>query len=145
MAEGFFKETISMDNRLKGRYCCSSAGILALDGDIASRNSILVLKNLWDINISDHVARRIDLEELKAAYLILTMTKGHKETILSIYPKYIEKVFTLKEFVEEKTEGICDMDIMDPYGMSLETYEICAKEIKEAVDKLTHKLQYYKI
>jgi protein-tyrosine phosphatase len=142
MAEGFLRDSIASDDELAGNYFSASAGLSAFDGDAASTNAVTVLKNKWNIDIACHSARRINLNDIKTAYLILTMTKNHKDAILSVYPQYIDKVFTLKEFAEDSMDEennrstIHDIDIVDPYGMSLETYERCADEIKSAVDKL---------
>ena len=47
-------------------------------------------------------------------------------------------MLTLKEYVNNHIEY---KDIDDPWGLNLEVYKSCAKEIVENVDKLIKKLE----
>ena len=147
MAEGLFRAALEKDAELAGQFVAASAGIAAYDGDPASQNSIISLKEGWGIDIGSHRARSLNYEDIAEAYLILTMTRGHKEAILSRFPEAGPKIFTLKEFVmdspseSQNGEGAYALDISDPYGMPLQVYKSCAEEIKKAVDKLILKLK----
>jgi protein-tyrosine-phosphatase len=62
------------------------------------------------------------------------------------FPQAASRVFTLKEFAEASQGGVSDeynylMDIADPYGMSLEAYKKCARDIHEAVKKVLQRLE----
>lgn len=147
MAEGFLKAAIESEPELAGRFTASSAGLAAFEGDPASQNSITVLKDGWEIDICSHQARRLSYEDIMDAYLILTMTRSHKEAILSKFPDISSKVHTLKEYVSDSADSIQNeeynfaLDISDPYGMPLQVYKRCAEEIKQAVDRLVTKLK----
>ena len=139
MAEAFFNTAISGDSRLSGRFSAISAGIAALSGQPASINSLKVLEADWGIDLSCHRSKGLSPGRVRDAFLILTMTRSHKAALLSAFPELGSKVFTLKEYAG----ATGDIDVKDPYGMPAETYRKCAKEIKDAVDKLVEKLKEY--
>lgn len=142
MAEGFFKSILAGNEVLKD-YTVSSAGIYAYEGDNASSNSIKIMNKEWNIDISKHTATILTGQAVDDAFLILTMTKQQKEEILSIHPTAANKLFTLKEFANgrQTTRELQDydytLDIIDPFGLPEHFYSICAKEIKDSVEKLT--------
>ena len=98
MAEGFFNIAIKENPLLSESFTSFSAGIMAMDGDNASNNAILALKEEWNIDISLHKAKAIRYEYIKKSYLILTMTKAHKDAVLQLFPEMKSKVYTLKEY-----------------------------------------------
>lgn len=146
MAEGIFRSIVEKDESLKNKYLAVSAGISAYGGGSASNNAVEALRSDWGIDISFHRAIQLEQKEAEEAYLILTMTRRHKEAIASAYPWLREKVFTLKEYAGEDAwnpqynEYNYLLDIADPFGMSLQEYKKCAREIKAAVEKLIGKL-----
>lgn len=113
-----------------------SAGLSAFFPQPPTKNAILVMKEVG-IDISKHISKLISEELVKNSSIILTMEKYHKESIVSIYAGAMDKVFTLKEFVNgEKTE----QDIADPFGKSIEEYRKCRDEINELLNKLVAKV-----
>jgi protein-tyrosine-phosphatase len=68
---------------------------------------------------------------LEKADLILTMTQGHKDAILSVRPAIWTKIHTLNEYV-----GLEEKDISDPYGGSEATYRESLASIERALVKL---------
>lgn len=142
MAEAIFNSTISADKELCNRYIAKSAGTHAFDGDGASVHSQNVLKKLWNIDISNHRARKITKDMLQQSFLVLTMTLSHKIHLCSLFPEYKHKIFTLGEYA--MCEGNCEKlnvyDIPDPFGQSEESYEKCAQKIKTYIDKIIFKL-----
>lgn len=142
MAEGFFKDIVSKSAVLSTEYSSSSAGISAVDGDKASKNSIKAMKSDWNIDISAHTSKSISSDTVKDSYLILTMTGQHKAALIREYPLAKNKIYTLKEYVKSESnnprhfEAGCSTDISDPFGKSLDEYRAAAKEIKESIDKL---------
>jgi protein-tyrosine phosphatase len=148
MAEALLRSAIDGNAGLHANYTVASAGLAAFEGDAASENSIKVLKDFWGIDISSHRARMLTLDDISESYLILTMTRSHKEAIISKFPQFKSKVYTLKEYISdshgiaEKQKGNQGLDISDPYGMPLHVYKLCAEEIKDAVDKLVNLLEF---
>ncbi len=126
MAEGFAKE----ENKKRGtQYTIESAGINAFDKDSPSENAVEAMKN-YDIDISKHQAKKIGADDVKTSDLILTMTESQCLLLKQIFPDCSEKIFSLK-----------NNDISDPYGSDAETYRLCAKEIKDAVEAVFEKLE----
>ncbi len=130
MAEGIMNYLIS-SKRLNDKITCSSAGIAAFTGDTASEYAISVLKNEWKIDISEHRSRQATKYDLDRADIILTMTKHHKNQIISLSSEYQDKVYTLKEHT-----GTCDGDIVDPYGQAYTAYKACASELWDLLQRL---------
>ncbi len=147
MAEGLFNSAVSADNMLAGKFSGSSAGLAAFEGDTASSFAVRVLSDEWGIDISSHKARNVSREDISKADLVLTMTQNHRRVLVEAYPEAADKIFTLKEFVldfSQEADSVCSphsLDILDPYGMPLYVYKECAREIKNAVDKLIEKLK----
>lgn len=131
MAEGIAKK-VAEDMNLD--IDVSSAGIYATNGASCSLNSALAMEEMG-IDIRNHLSRQLTKEMLENSDLVLTMTRAHKELILSYYPSYSNKVFTLLEYIGK------DGDIVDPFGGDINVYRACAKEIKQAIDILFDKLK----
>ena len=88
---------------------------------------------------SEESSENIYNSNIKNMDLILCATMSHKLAVQRIYPELANKIFTLKEYVEVKDE-IYGYDIKDPWGYNLKTYENCAKEISECLEKLILKI-----
>lgn len=112
-----------------------SAGVFATNGDEASQHTKKVLED-EKINLS-HQSTLLTEKEVDWATFILTMTSGHKASILSMFPSAHGKTFTLKEF----TGSGGHLDIMDPFGGPLEIYQYTYNEIHENIIKLIDKLK----
>ena len=136
MAEGIFKALLK-DNNIDN-INVSSAGISTFEGDSANEKAIYTLRNKG-IDIKSHKSRQITKEIIENSDLILTMTKSHKRMILNALPEYLNKVFTIKEYVyinnNEELTGK-NLDIADPYGLDYNIYEKCAEEIEENLKKI---------
>lgn len=112
-----------------------SAGIYALDGGEMSENAKAVLQ---EENIYfEHQSRSVTPENLQWADLVLTMTAAHKSLILSNYPQYAEKVYTLKEF----TAPYSSKDISDPFGGDLQKYKQTYEELKHYIQQLLKQIK----
>ncbi len=150
MAEGLLKAAVAADPLLSSRYTVSSAGLAAFDGGGASENAIRALKEDWDIDISSHRSKSISGDDIKNAGLILTMTRGHKNALISMFPHAASKTYTLKGFLSDggsnpsAEEYDYSLDIADPYGMPIQYYKKCAHELKDLIDKLVEKLKNMK-
>lgn len=147
MAEAILKKLFNEDSELRGHFSSSSAGVAAFDGDPASANAAEVLKNEWGIDLQTHSARSLSRELAENAYLILTMTRAHKERICLMWPDMASRTYTLKEYVLDEKDRRTSyeynyaLDIPDPYGMSREVYRRCAMEIHGVLEKLIAKIK----
>lgn len=102
---------------------------LMTTGAGASEESVEIMREMG-YDISEHISRRITVDEIEKADLILTMTHNHKLILTNAVPEAKDKIFTLCEYA--KKEG----DIPDPYGLGIDEYRECAAKIKEAVEAI---------
>lgn len=135
MAEYYFNKKIKYLEK-DNEYIASSCGINAKSGEPATYNAVEAMKK-YNVDISEHRARKIyDLNVLDFD-LIITLTKQHKFLVENMYPEIKGNVYTLKEFVNPNSEYL---NIDDPWGLDDKVYEQCAKDIVEYVDKLIDKI-----
>jgi len=85
------KEALDLDIR--------SSGVAAIDGMPISHHTKAILA---DRGIqADETSTAMTRELAEWADLILTMTMSHKRAVVQRFPSTIDKVFTLKEYVED--------------------------------------------
>jgi protein arginine phosphatase len=112
-----------------------SAGVFANNGSHASRHATSVLH---EQNIPhDHRSTQLSNHEVNWATHILTMTEGHKTTIIGQFPSASGRTMTLREFAGDAYEK----DIFDPYGGPLELYRDTFNEINNIIDKIIDRLR----
>jgi protein arginine phosphatase len=111
-----------------------SAGIYAATGSEASAHAKRVLE---DHQIDHHhSSNMLNVDSVRWADLILTMTISHKNAILQQYPEAAAKVFTLKEFTGENY----NVDVVDPFGGNLAIYQETYQELEKLITKAIEKL-----
>ncbi len=132
MAEGIFN-FLNEDKDI----LCSSAGISIAPNSVASKHAISILKNKYNMDISNKKATQIDYNMVEEASLILTMTSSIKNFMQNTYDEFKNKIFTLKEFTGETT----NLNILDPFGGDIVIYGICHNEIKTYIKRLINKLK----
>ena len=98
-----------------------SAGIAAMSGGPAARQAEEVVKQ-FDLNLSEHRSQPFTERLASFADLILTMTEGHRQAIVAHWPQAAPRTFVLRH------DGL---DVTDPIGMSVETYDATAQQILE--------------
>ena len=139
MAEGIFKNELLKNKELKDKFTVESAGVNAYDGDTASTNSIIVLKEKYGIDISGHRSQLISDSLIDKADLILTMTVGHRDSLIGSFPKAKGKTYTLKEFVKQnskRTEKMGKLRCQGSFWSSIEVMKRCAEEIVSEIRDL---------
>ena len=77
------------------------------------------------IDLSAHRSRSLDADLLRQADVILVMTRNHQEAIRAEFPAVAYKVHLLSQLLGQS------FDIDDPYGGSLDDYELCASNLQE--------------
>lgn len=106
-----------------------SAGIFAIQDEPYSQNAIEIIRDLLpeasDPNLYSLTSNRINQELIDWADYVLVMTEMHRHYLINLFPEAADKIMMLK------AESI---DISDPFGGDLRTYEEIAQEIAEAVD-----------
>lgn len=122
MAEGFLK-SLAAQHGEPDRWQVQSAGTWAEPGRPATPFSQAVMQRRH-VDLSGHRSRPIDAELLAAASVVLVMTCHHREALQAEFPEAQGKVHMLSELIDR------DFDIEDPYGGSLNDYELCATELQ---------------
>ncbi len=103
----------------------NSAGIAAMTGGRASPESVEVM-NEKDLNLKDHHSQPLTDSLVRFADMMLTMTRSHREAILSEWPEAASRTALLSH------DGT---DVVDPIGGSAEFYRRCAKQIETQLDE----------
>lgn len=83
------------------RFEAKSAGLFANKGQSANPYAIKALKEL-QISLEHH-SQPITKDLMNWATVVLAMTQQHKQALVMEFPDYIDKIYTLKEFVHEQT------------------------------------------
>ena len=95
--------------------------------------------NAKGIDHSDFHPQIINRKLLEKQDLIITMGKSHVDEIRDNYSGIIaidKKIFTLREFNGEKEE----LDIIDPYYESTNTYKKVLRLIEDNIEKMINKI-----
>lgn len=109
-----------------------SAGIYAVEGDTSTYEAIEVMEE-YGVDLKKHRATKVQNSNIKDVDIILCMTLSHKRDLIYMYPELKEKIYTLKEYVNDEKNGV---EIRDPWGYDIVTYRFCASEIDACLDKL---------
>ncbi|MDA8975016.1 low molecular weight protein arginine phosphatase [Akkermansiaceae bacterium] len=125
MAEGIFRQAAEGTD-----YEVSSAGVAAMPGSSASRETLDVLGD-QNTTLKDFRSRMVDEEILKDVEAVFCMTEGHLEMLEMMYPEQEEKFHLACDFAE--IDGRVGADVPDPIGMGRPAYDSTAKVLEEAV------------
>lgn len=96
--------------------------------------------NTKGINTSDFHPQIINRKLLEKQDLIITMEVSHAQEIRDNYPRIVDidkKTFTLREFNGDTEE----LDIIDPYYTSSNTYKKVLRIIDENIEKMINKIK----
>lgn len=116
-----------------------SAGLAALPGEGASPSARQVLEE-EGLRVDHHQARLLTPSLVEEAYLVLTMSIRHKDTILALLPQAEHKVFTLKEFLGEEGDK-APLEVADPFGRSVESYREIREDFKQILPRILKKIK----
>jgi protein-tyrosine phosphatase len=123
MAEALFKHEVASRGET-AQWQIQSAGTWTEPGVPATQFSQAVMERR-QIDLTQHRSRPVDGELLRTADVILVMTQNHRESLLAEFPEIAGRVYLLSQLVDRK------FDIEDPYGGSLDDYEVCADDIQK--------------
>jgi protein-tyrosine phosphatase len=102
----------------------SSAGISATMGGRPAAEAVEVMSAMG-VNLSHHVSQPLSEQLVHHADVIWTMTRSHRQAILSQWPYAADRVRVL---------SMDDQDISDPIGGPIDVYQRCAEQIKEEIE-----------
>jgi protein-tyrosine phosphatase len=98
----------------------ASAGLAAAMGGRASPQAVEVMRS-QGLDLNQHESQPLNEQLVRHADLILTMTRGHRESIISQWPAAAPRTFVLRED---------EADVADPVGGPAELYRRCAEQIE---------------
>ncbi len=98
-----------------------SAGIAAMPGSPAASQAVEVM-NEMGVDITDHTSQPITGRLAQFADIILTMTNGHRQALISHWPTLETRTKTVRR------DGA---DVSDPIGCSIDVYQNTARQIDE--------------
>ncbi len=135
MAQALLLRELNKKN-IKMGISVSSAGTMAYPGAPASDEAINVMIE-YDIDLSNHHARKLDAEIIKQADLVLTMAAAQAAALRKSYPHKQGSIFQASQFA-----GLGDKDVEDPFGSSISTYRRTAEQINELVEIIADRLAH---
>jgi len=98
-----------------------SAGLAAAPGMGPSPEAVQVMAEMR-LDLSQHASQPISEHLARSADVILTMTRGHHQALVSHWPELADRVRML---------SVHDEDVADPIGGTPEMYKRCAKQIAD--------------
>ncbi len=131
MAEYLLKQKV----RDRKDVAVFSAGTGVFLHSTASHETLMVLKEKG-LDASGHVSQPLDSVLLKQADLIFVMTKMHRSQILDRVPEVEQRIYLMREFIDDPNGDEHQADIPDPMGGTHEAYKNCLKDISKAIDKI---------
>lgn len=85
------------------------------------------------INMEGYMSTQLSEQDFTDDTLVLAMESGQREKILEKYESANpENVFVLTELVGE------ELEILDPYGGTLQAYGLCYETMRKTIKKLTN-------
>ena len=93
-----------------------SCGVYAENGDVPTWEAKSVMKDEYNIDLSEHKATNIYNSKIKEMDLILCATTSHKNAVIEIYPDLKDKVYTMKEYVNYNRKYHDSINVKDPWG-----------------------------
>jgi tRNA threonylcarbamoyl adenosine modification protein (Sua5/YciO/YrdC/YwlC family) len=136
MAEALFRRRLAEkvgvpEDELEQRgVVIASAGVAASPGSPASEQTAALLHELGT-PAEHHAAQQISEHLVRHADYVVTMTNGHRQSILALWPDAAPRVKLLDP------RGI---DIADPIGGPMEVYRRCAEQIEQAIAPLVQEI-----
>lgn len=88
------------------------------------------------ITLEEFTSKKLTNEDITESTLVLTMEKKHREKVLTQFENaHIENVYVLTDFVGD------ELEILDPYGGSLQSYGLCYETLRKSLKKLVKILE----
>ena len=135
MAEGILKARLAALKR--NDIVVSSMGTHGLDHKPASEPARQICAENG-IDISKHVSRQLDFNEINQSDLILTLEMAQKDFILLFFQRLTDRVFLLGSWPEEDSpKG----NNRDPMGGSIKDYRKAFETIARHIDRIMPYLQ----
>ena len=122
VAEGFILHYFK-NNSIAGEV--SSAGIYAMVGNSADPHAQTIMRDQFNIDVSQHRARQITKEMVQYYDLVLAMDQEQVTILKKKYPFALGKIYSLGKWRQ--------VDIADPYQQSEVVFYTCIDLIQACV------------
>ena len=140
MAQGLLQHRLKqLQHHLHEPVEVASAGVFAIEGMSASRDTVAVLTPVG-IDVSGHMARMLTNDMIREADHIFVMEPTHFEEVVQRVPEAMPKTHLLRTY--EVAPGLADAEVAipDPIGKPREVYEACLAMIQEAIERIAKRL-----
>ena len=127
MAEGLLRKAAEG----RGEVSVASAGVAAMPGGPASRQTVEALKRRG-ISLDGFRSRMVDAALIDWATHVFAMTRGHLAMLEEMFPEAKDKFYLACEFVDLPGRGV-GADVPDPIGGGREAYEDVARVLELAI------------
>jgi len=132
MAEGILKKMV--DEYGAQLVSVSSAGTHAQNEQPANFLAMSVA-SMNEINLLKHRARLLTKKIMERSDLVLALAQNHVDFMKSKFPKYMDKVHLLKNYMRD--EPLENADIFDPIGAEGEIFQQVFNDIKVELERVT--------
>lgn len=148
-------QALERENPLPG-WMVQSAGTMASSCAPASPHAQSVAQS-WDVDLSIHCSQLLTEKLVQSAAHIITMTQSQSNAIEAQFPDAKNKIEVLGRYAATQNKTNAELtsletllhsieagngyDILDPFGGSLEEYQICGEQIYQAVAALRESLR----
>lgn len=130
MAEAIFNDLCDIEN-----VKAISAGVAVIKNSKTSKNSALTVKENIKVDIDDRKSVQVTKEMIENSDLILTMTSYIRDVLVTAFPEFKTKIYSLNEYV------LLEADVVDPFGGDIEVYRQTYKQLKNSILLLLDKLK----
>ena len=108
--------------------------VVAFPEPLNQKTEAVMISN--NVTLDDFVSQELSDADITDQTLIFAMDKNQQKQIITSFEKATEaNTFVLGYYVGD------ELETMDPYGGSLQTYGLCFETLKETMVKLHTKLQ----
>jgi len=114
------------------RLSVSSAGIKALVGKPIEANAGRQL-SVNGLKPDNHAAQQLNAQMIQETDLVLVMEFQQQQRLMREYPAYSGKIMLLGQWLDNK-------EINDPYGKSDQAFALVFRQIEQACDAWSQKL-----
>ena len=117
-----------------GEYEVLSRGILvSFPEPLNQKTEAVMISN--GIEVTDFSSQQFSDEDVDEDTIIFTMEETQRQKLMDTYESATEEnTFVVSEFAGD------ELEIMDPYGGTLQTYGICFESLKATLEKVASRL-----
>lgn len=131
IAAAFLRELLAQ--RTAQDVTVDSAGLCAYElgrAGLPAHPQAVAIAARFGLDLTDHVAKALTPQLIEQAALIIVMERWQVEAILSVFPSYAHKVYTLRQLAGE----VAHIDIPDIAGKPVEVFLDFCEETRRCLN-----------